>query len=101
MVRGQRDDLLASAIEGRVGGDDERAGLHIDEGRKGVVDLAFGARLQHVELHPLRPRRLLHLSNRALVLLIFVLMSSATTLIWGPAQKPVRAVWASVRRPGS
>ena len=46
-----------------VGGDDERAGLPLDEGGEGGVDLTFGAGLQDIELYPLRARRFLHVSD--------------------------------------
>ena len=36
--------------------------MQLDEGREGGVDLAFGAGLQKIELHPLRARRFLHVS---------------------------------------
>ena len=60
----QRHELLAPAVEERIGADDERAGMQLDEGREGGVDLAFGAGLQDMELQPLRARRLLHVSHR-------------------------------------
>ena len=66
MARCQRHELLAPAGEERIGADDERAGLQLDEGGEGGVDLAFGAGLQDRELHPLRARRFLHVSNDAL-----------------------------------
>ena len=62
----QRHKLLAPADEERVAADDERAGLQLDEGGEGGVDLAFGASLQDLELHPLRARRFLHVSDHAL-----------------------------------
>ncbi len=40
--------------------------MQLDEGGEGGVDLAFGAGLQDRELHPLRARRFLHVSNDAL-----------------------------------
>jgi len=40
--------------------------VQLDEGGEGRVDLAFGGRLQNMELHPLRARRLLRVSNVAL-----------------------------------
>ena len=66
MARGQRHELLAPADEERIGADDERAGLQLDEGCESGVDLAFGAGLQDRELHPLRARRFLHVSDDAL-----------------------------------
>ena len=62
----QRHELLAPAVEERIGADDERAGMQLDEGGEGGVDLAFGAGLQDRELHPLRARRFLHVSDDAL-----------------------------------
>ena len=47
----QRHELLAPAVEKRIGADDERAGMQLDEGREGGVDLAFGAGLQDGEPH--------------------------------------------------
>src|SRR5260370_10838853 len=41
MARCQRYELLAPAVEERIGGDDERAGMQLDEGCEGGVDLAF------------------------------------------------------------
>ena len=40
--------------------------MQLDEGSQGSVDLAFGAGLQDIELHPLRARRFLHVSHHAL-----------------------------------
>ena len=40
--------------------------MQLDEGGEGGVDLAFGAGLQDRELHPLRARRFLHVSDDAL-----------------------------------
>ena len=65
-MRCQRHELLAPAVEERIAGDDERAGMQLDEGGEGGVDLAFGAGLQDMELHPLRARRFLHVSHHAL-----------------------------------
>ncbi len=62
----QRHELLAPAVEERIGADDERAGMQLDEGGESGVDLAFGAGLQDMELHPLRARRFLHVSHDAL-----------------------------------
>jgi hypothetical protein len=41
----QRHQLLALAEEERIGADDERAGMQLDEGRESGVDLAFAAGL--------------------------------------------------------
>ena len=62
----QGHELLATAVEEWVGADDERAGLQLDESGEGGVDLAFGAGLQDMELHPFRARRFLHVSYHAL-----------------------------------
>jgi hypothetical protein len=40
--------------------------MQLDEGGESVVDPAFGAGLQDTELHPLHPRRFLHVFNGAL-----------------------------------
>src|SRR6266478_975364 len=45
MARRQLDELAASAEEERIGADDERAGLQLDEGCESGIDLAFGAGL--------------------------------------------------------
>jgi hypothetical protein len=58
----QRQELLAPAEEERVAGEDERAGMQLDEGCEGGVDLAFAAGLQDMEPHPLHARRFLHVS---------------------------------------
>jgi hypothetical protein len=62
----QRHDLLAPEHEEWVGRDEERAGLPLDEGSEGGVDLAFGAGLQDMELHSLHSRRFLCLSHYGL-----------------------------------
>src|SRR5206468_4767584 len=59
----QRDELLAPAVEERIGAEDERASTQLDEGRKSCVDLAFGGGLHELELQPLRGRRILHLPH--------------------------------------
>src|SRR6266567_3661631 len=48
----QRDELFAPAVEERIGADEERAGLQLEERAEGRVDLAFRAGLQDNELHP-------------------------------------------------
>jgi hypothetical protein len=63
MARCQRHELLSPARHERIGVDDERAGLQLDEGGEGGVDLAFGASLQDGELYPLRAGRFLHVSD--------------------------------------
>ena len=62
----QRHELLAPVVEEWIGADDERAGLQLDKGREGGLDVALGAGLQDMELHPLRARRFLHVSDHAL-----------------------------------
>jgi hypothetical protein len=54
------------AAEGRIGADEERAATQFDESCESGVDLAFGAGLQDMELHPLRARRIPHVSHDAL-----------------------------------
>ena len=61
----QRHQLFAPAVEERVAADDERAGMQLDEDHEGGVDLAFGAGLQDMELHPLGARHPLHVFNGA------------------------------------
>jgi len=62
MARCQRQELLASVKEERVGADDER-GVQLDEHWESGVDLTFGAGLQDMDLQSLRARRFLHVSN--------------------------------------
>jgi hypothetical protein len=62
----QRRDLLGAAGDEWIGRDEERPGLPLDEGGEGGVDLAFAAGFQDMELHPVRARRVLHLSRHAL-----------------------------------
>jgi len=45
--------LLAPAAEERIGADDERAGLQLDQGGENAVDLALGARPQDMEVQAL------------------------------------------------
>ena len=66
MARCQRYKLLAPAGEERIGGDDDRAGLQLDQGRERGLDLSFGASLQNPEPYALCAGRFLHLSNDAL-----------------------------------
>ena len=49
----QRRELLAPVGKEWVAADDERAGMQLDEGCEGGVDLAFGAGGQDMELYPL------------------------------------------------
>ena len=73
--------------------------MQLDEGGEGGVDLAFGAGLQDMELHPLRARRFLHVSDRC------ARHSDCSGSRAGrsrrpgePARKAARAAWASARR---
>ncbi len=66
MARCQRHELPALAVEERVARDTERAGAQLSDGGKGGVDLAFAANPQDMELHPLRARRFLHISDDTL-----------------------------------
>src|SRR5260370_37479240 len=62
MVCRQRDELLASAGEERIGADEQRAGMKLDQGRKSGFDLTLSAGLKDMELDSLRARRLLRIS---------------------------------------
>ena len=64
----QRHDLLAPAVDEWFGGDDEGAGVALDEGGEGGVNLAFAAGIEDKELHPLGARRFLHVVHHALSL---------------------------------
>ena len=67
MVHRQGHELIETAVDEKwVVMDDERAGLQLDEGGEGGVDLAFGASLQDRELHALQARCFLHVSDNAL-----------------------------------
>ena len=70
MARCQRNELFAPGEEDRVGTDDKRAGVQLDDGSESGVDLAFSASPQDMELHPLRARRFLHFAHDALGLRI-------------------------------
>jgi hypothetical protein len=59
IARCQRGELVAPAAEKRIGGDDEPASMQSPERRERGVDLAFGAGLQDIEVHPLRAHRFL------------------------------------------
>src|SRR5215831_10648359 len=63
MARCQRHELLTPAREERIGTDDERTGLLLNEGRESGVDLAGAAGLEDSEPHPLGARRLLRGCN--------------------------------------
>ena len=62
----QRDELLAPAVEERIGADEERTSVQLDERAKGSIDLTFRAGLQDNQLHPLSARRFLQISYCAL-----------------------------------
>jgi hypothetical protein len=66
MARYQSKELLAPAEEDCVGADDECAGIQLDEGGEGGVDLALAAGLQDSELHSLGARHFLQVSHEAL-----------------------------------
>jgi hypothetical protein len=51
------DDLLATAVEERIGGNHQRADAQFGEGREGRIDLAFGGGAYEAKLDPHRPRR--------------------------------------------
>jgi len=53
-------------VEKRIGPDDERTGLQLDEGGQTGLDLAFGPGLQDIELQPLRASGFLHIFNHGL-----------------------------------
>jgi hypothetical protein len=57
-------ELVAPTVEEWVVADQKRARVLLDEGGEGGVDLAFCSGLQDKELHPLCPRRFLHVSHR-------------------------------------
>src|SRR5205814_5298413 len=50
MPCGQPHQLVESAVEERVAGDDQPAGIPLDEGCESTVDLAFDAGLQYMKL---------------------------------------------------
>jgi hypothetical protein len=56
----------APAVEERVTAGDERAGLQWRDGENRSLNLALAASLQDMELHPLRTRRCLCVSNDVL-----------------------------------
>jgi hypothetical protein len=62
----QRYELLAPAQEKSIGTDNERSSLQLDKGGESAVDPAFAARLEDMELHPLRARGRLDVAHDAL-----------------------------------
>jgi len=80
--RRQRHELLAPACEERIGADDKRAGLQLDEGCETGVDFALGAGIQDLELQPLAraPSSVSRFTRWAPAL--FGLMSREITLTW-------------------
>ena len=61
----QRHNLFAPAEEEHIAGDEEGGDVLFDAGRQSGGELAFGAGLQDTELHSLRVRRFLQVSNDA------------------------------------
>src|SRR5205823_11943026 len=66
MMRRQRNELLASVAEERIGEGEERSGMQFDEGCESGADLAFAAGLQDTKRYPLRARRFPYVSHDAL-----------------------------------
>jgi hypothetical protein len=62
----QRYELLAPAGQERIGANDERAGMQFDEGCECGIYLGFGTSLPDIEVHLLRARRLLQVSDHGL-----------------------------------
>jgi hypothetical protein len=48
----KRGQLLHPPVEERIGADDEPAGSHPNQRRKGRIDVGFGAGVQHMALQP-------------------------------------------------
>jgi hypothetical protein len=86
IARRQPYELVASAVEERVGSDEERAGSHLNEGCESGIDLVFVTGLQDIELHLPCARRRLHVSTLRFVFGLFWFTSSAITLAWGPSR---------------
>ena len=66
MAGRQCDELFAPASEECIGADHERAGSQLDQGCEDRVEVAFGARMQDMELQPEGARRRLHVSRLGL-----------------------------------
>jgi 5-methylthioadenosine/S-adenosylhomocysteine deaminase len=62
----QRHELVETAVEERIAGENERARMQLDKGLESSVDLTFGAGLQDLELQSLGARRFLHVSYHRL-----------------------------------
>jgi len=56
IARCQRHELLALPGQERVGGDEERISMQLDQGGESRVDLAVAASFQDMELQALRTR---------------------------------------------
>ena len=63
MADRQCGELFAPAIEECIGADHERACPQLDQGCEGRVEVAFGARMQDMELQPEGAGRRLHVSS--------------------------------------
>ena len=61
----QRHELLAPAVKNGSAPTTSAPACSWTRVGEGGVDLAFGAGLQDIELHPLRARRFLHVSDNA------------------------------------
>src|ERR1700730_1398750 len=70
----QRHEFFTPAIEKRIAADGERAGMRLEEGGEGALEVAFSAGLQDMELYPFRARRLLHLS--------YLPLDSRSWMVW-------------------
>src|SRR5947199_390896 len=66
MSSGQRHEFFAPAPEEWIGGDNQPACAQSSEGVEGGRELTVAAGLQDRELHPLRARSFLHVSNDTL-----------------------------------
>jgi hypothetical protein len=51
MLRGERSELLAPAVEERIGGDQQRAGIFMDKALERRVDFGLGAGGEHDRMH--------------------------------------------------
>ena len=74
-------------------GDDEPAGLPLDEGGEGGVNPAFGAGLQDKEMHPFVCAASCTASTMCLVVGLFKFTSRAITLPEEPARKAAQTAW--------
>src|SRR6516165_3412076 len=62
MLRRQRHEPIASAVEEVIGADEERIGMPLDEGREGRVEIAFRAGVQDNNFSPKRACCCLYIS---------------------------------------